>query len=121
MGELCDEIGKSHEDPFKVFVERVKNNLHIILCMSPVGEKLRVRCRKFPALINCCTIDWYNNWPGEAIKTVSLSLMKETEIEPETIEIICDLIKEFHSDAIEVAEEFTALMKRPYYITPKTL
>lgn len=90
--------------------------------MSPVGEKLRVRCRKFPALINCCTINWYDNWPGEAIKTVSMNLMKEeSDMEHETVEIICDLIKEFHTDSIEAADEFTSLMKRPYYITPKTL
>lgn len=30
MSELCAEIGRHQEDPFKVFVERVKNNLHII-------------------------------------------------------------------------------------------
>jgi len=49
MGELAAEIGRQADDPFKVFVERVKNNLHMVLCMSPVGELLRVRCRKFPA------------------------------------------------------------------------
>lgn len=41
---------KRAEDPdtlYKTLVERVGNNLHIILCMSPVGDALRVRCRKF--------------------------------------------------------------------------
>jgi dynein heavy chain len=28
-----------------LFVARVRENLHICLCMSPVGETLRVRCR----------------------------------------------------------------------------
>jgi dynein heavy chain len=27
------------------FVERVRENLHIALCMSPVGDDLRIRCR----------------------------------------------------------------------------
>ena len=30
---------------YQSFVERVRNNLHIVLCMSPVGDKLRIRCR----------------------------------------------------------------------------
>ena len=31
--------------------------------MSPIGEAFRVRCRMFPSLINCCTIDWYADGP----------------------------------------------------------
>jgi dynein heavy chain len=47
----------------QTFVSRVRNNLHIALCMSPVGDTLRVRCRKFPSLVNCCTLDWFSRWP----------------------------------------------------------
>ena len=35
------------------FVAKVRRQLHIVLCMSPVGQAFRVRCRKFPALTNC--------------------------------------------------------------------
>ena len=45
------------------FVSLVRDNLHIVLCMSPVGDAFRVRCRMFPSLVNCCTIDWYDEWP----------------------------------------------------------
>jgi len=37
----------------------VRTNLHVILCLSPVGETFRERCRMFPGLVNCTTIDWY--------------------------------------------------------------
>ena len=30
---------------YRRYIERIRNNLHIIMCMSPIGEKLRVRCR----------------------------------------------------------------------------
>lgn len=39
--------------------------------MSPVGDKLRIWCRKFPALVNCCTIDGFENWTGEAVTSVA--------------------------------------------------
>ena len=39
--------------------------------MSPVGNQLRVRCRKFPSLVNCCTIDWFTPWPKEALLEVA--------------------------------------------------
>lgn len=65
---------KRPEDPdtlYKTFVEGVQNNLHIILCMSPVGDALRVRCRKFPALVDCCTLDWFSAWPPAALVSVA--------------------------------------------------
>ena len=30
-----------------------------------------MRCRMFPSLINCCTIDWYSEWPREALLAVA--------------------------------------------------
>jgi len=39
--------------------------------MSPVGDQLRVRCRKFPSLVDCCTLDWFAAWPEEALISVS--------------------------------------------------
>lgn len=54
-----------------VFVERVREKLHMVLAFSPVGDALRVRCRAFPSLINCCTIDWYSSWPKDALMSVS--------------------------------------------------
>ena len=44
---------------YNFFVERVKAQLHIVLCMSPIGDAFRNRLRMFPSLINCCTIDWF--------------------------------------------------------------
>ena len=44
---------------------QVRANLHVVLCFSPVGEKLRVRARQFPALVNCTVLDWFHPWPQE--------------------------------------------------------
>lgn len=51
---------------YNYFIDRVKQNLHIILAMSPIGDAFRNRLRMFPSLINCCTIDWFqvsDPWP----------------------------------------------------------
>ena len=44
---------------YNFFIERVKQNLHVVLAMSPIGDAFRSRLRMFPSLINCCTIDWF--------------------------------------------------------------
>ena len=51
------------ENCWKFFIDRVKANLHMALCFSPVGDDFRNRAKKFPALINNTVIDWFHPWP----------------------------------------------------------
>ena len=44
---------------FAFFVNRCKENLHVVVAFSPIGDAFRNRLRQFPSLINCCTIDWF--------------------------------------------------------------
>jgi dynein heavy chain, axonemal len=53
------------------FVSRVRARLHVVLAMSPLGEAFRRRLRMFPALVNCCTIDWFREWPVDALESVA--------------------------------------------------
>ena len=48
-----------------------------MLCFSPVGTTLRVRSRKFPAVVNCTSIDWFHEWPEEALVSVSSRFLAE--------------------------------------------
>lgn len=62
---ICAEIrpvfGKENKeysgDPtnaelYQFFINKVRDQLHIVLCFSPVGTKFRERSRKFPALFS---------------------------------------------------------------------
>lgn len=50
----------------------------VILCFSPVGSTLRVRARRFPAVVNCTAIDWFHEWPEDALLSVSSRFLEET-------------------------------------------
>ena len=69
------EAGKGFIDTadnlWRYFLQRSRANLHIVLCMSPVGVLLPSRCRKFPGLINCTTVDWFLPWPESGLKNVA--------------------------------------------------
>jgi dynein heavy chain len=41
------------------FISECRNRLHTVLCFSPIGSAFRDRLRQNPALVNCCTIDWF--------------------------------------------------------------
>ena len=70
----------SRENCWSFFIDRVRRQLKVVLCFSPVGSTLRVRGRKFPALINCTCIDWFHEWPEEALKSVSFRFLSEVEL-----------------------------------------
>lgn len=53
------------------FTRRVRARLHCVLAMSPIGDAFRRRLRMFPALVNCCTIDWFRPWPQDALESVA--------------------------------------------------
>lgn len=53
------------------FVERSRQNMHVVLAFSPIGEAFRRRLRMFPSIVNCSTIDWFLPWPNEALKSVA--------------------------------------------------
>ena len=53
------------------FVLQCRNNLHVVLAMSPVGETLRTRCRNFPGLVNNTVIDSFEPWPEQALHSVA--------------------------------------------------
>ncbi|KAF5402027.1 Dynein axonemal heavy chain 7 [Paragonimus heterotremus] len=50
---------------FNYFIQRVREQLHIVLALSPIGDSFRNRLRKFPSLVNCCTIDWFQSNKGD--------------------------------------------------------
>jgi hypothetical protein len=53
------------------FTRRVRSQLHLLIAMSPLGDAFRRRLRMFPALVNCCTIDWFREWPLDALQSVA--------------------------------------------------
>jgi dynein heavy chain len=51
------------EEVFGDFKQKGKDSVHVVLTMSPIGEDFRRRLRMFPALVNCCAIDYFLPWP----------------------------------------------------------
>lgn len=58
------------------FINRVKDQLHMVLAFSPVGTKFRERSQKFPSLFSQCAIDWFLPWPEEALVAVSNKFLR---------------------------------------------
>lgn len=48
---------------WQFFLDNVRDNLHVVLCFSPMNPKYPIRAQKFPGLFNCPTIDFFLPWP----------------------------------------------------------
>lgn len=63
------------------YLLRVKANIHCVIAMSPLGDLFRTRLLKFPSLVNCSTIDWFLEWPEEALISVATGSVTDGEID----------------------------------------
>uniref|UniRef100_A0A670IKL0 Dynein axonemal heavy chain 1 n=1 Tax=Podarcis muralis TaxID=64176 RepID=A0A670IKL0_PODMU len=105
------------------YTGRVRSNIHTVLCMSPIGEVFRARLRQFPSLVNCCTIDWFNEWPAEALESVAASFFNEipdTDATPEIIQGMIEMCVEIHQSVALKCKVYLAELARHNYVTPKS-
>lgn len=103
---------------FSFFVERCKKKLHIVLCFSPIGESFRGRVRNFPSLVNCTTIDWFSEWPKDALESVAKRFLADIEMEPSVRNNCVQLVQIFHESTAQGAVRFKDELRRHYYVTP---
>ncbi|XP_071332600.1 dynein axonemal heavy chain 12 [Trachinotus anak] len=103
---------------FAFFVARCRENLHIIVAFSPIGDAFRNRLRQFPSLINCCTIDWFQPWPEEALERVANSFLESLEMSENERQEVIPICKTFHTSAKQLSQRFLSELGRHNYVTP---
>ncbi|PNH03664.1 Dynein heavy chain 7, axonemal [Tetrabaena socialis] len=100
------------------FVDKTRENLHIVLAMSPIGDAFRERLRQFPSLVNCCTIDWFTAWPNDALEAVAMKFLRDVDLTPEQRSQVMLQCKTFHEDVRHLSNAFKAEQGRVNYVTP---
>uniref|UniRef100_A0A8D0L2M4 Dynein axonemal heavy chain 11 n=1 Tax=Sphenodon punctatus TaxID=8508 RepID=A0A8D0L2M4_SPHPU len=106
----------SRESCWQFFIDRIRRQLKVVLCFSPVGFTLRARARKFPALVNCTAIDWFHAWPLGALQSFSSSFIEKTQVKPS----ISHFIAFAHTSVNEVSLKYQQNEKHYNYTTPKS-
>ncbi|KAF0047081.1 hypothetical protein F2P81_000714 [Scophthalmus maximus] len=111
----------SRDNCWSFFIERIRRQLKVVLCFSPVGFTLRTRARKFPALVNCTAIDWFHPWPQLALQSVSCTFIEKIPgLEPNVRASIGEFISYAHTSVNEVSVKYQQNEKHFNYTTPKS-
>ena len=97
---LSNKIPVNREDGLRYLIDRCRKNLHIVLAMSQIGDQLRHRCRNFPGLVNNTVIDWFTEWPKDALLEVSTSLLLNAGVPEELTSRINEHVMYTHCTAI---------------------
>ncbi|XP_070711337.1 dynein axonemal heavy chain 2 [Pempheris klunzingeri] len=115
-----DNVVETPDSLFSYLIERVRNNLHIILCMSPVGEPFRNRILQYPALVNCTSIDWFCEWPKDALLEVAERYLDGLELGSlEGIQTkVASIFVTTHQSVAQVSQRMKLELRRHNYVTP---
>lgn len=123
------------------FLSRVRANLRIVLCASPVGDRLRVWARRFPALMSSMAFDTFGGWPCSALCAVSQRLLLENRNSPSTnttampdgdisagplvleksqVESVSEAAAAIHQAVAAACVKYWTVHRRRAYVTPKS-
>ena len=123
---LCkDECKRLYGAPnatniMKVFTSRVVKRIHIVLAMSPIGDIFSQRLRNFPSLVACSTIDWFAEWPEDALQSVAKEKIKDftnSKIEKYENQIV-NAFKFIHKSVEIDSKDFSEKLRKHFYLTP---
>jgi len=110
-----------HEAMLAFLINRIKINLHIVLCFSPVGDLFRIRSRRFPALIYSTCIDYFHPWPRDALVSVARKFLEDVELPNNDIRIgLANHMAEEHLSVVERSKKYLEINGRYNYVTPKS-
>lgn len=109
----------SPDQLFEFFLDKARKNLHLGICFSPVGDAFRIRARMFPGIINCTTLDYFFDWPRDALVNVANRFLGEIEFPTEEIQAaIAENMATTHLSIAAANKDFKDMERRFNYTTP---
>jgi len=115
-------LAESQDNLKQYFIDCVRDNLHIMLCMSPLNPKFPERARKFPGLISGPTIDWFLPWPSDALVSVAQGFISDYPMDcSKTVKAgLMVHMGSVHKMVTDVCDEYLAQYRRSVSQTPKS-
>ncbi|NXH56730.1 DYH9 protein, partial [Rhabdornis inornatus] len=111
----------SRENCWKFFINRVQRLLKVVLCLSPVGPRLRLCSRRFPALAGCSTMDCFQPWPRQALESVSRRFLQDMDTLQDSVkDSISKFMAHVHISVNEMSRLYLSNEHRYNYTTPKS-
>jgi len=117
----CPHLEENLLNMYAYFLGRLRDNLHISLCFSPVNAKFPIRAQKFPAVF-CVNINWFLPWPEAALVAVSTNFLSSYTIDAnaEDRKRLYGLLGAFQAQVGDTCALYYSRMRKHVYVTPKS-
>ncbi|MES1909576.1 MAG: hypothetical protein MHM6MM_002292 [Cercozoa sp. M6MM] len=109
---------EDREGIFNLFISRVRRNLKLALCFSPVGPAFRLKCGRFPSILNSTVMDTFESWPLDALQSVARRFLDLDDQEQR--DKLADHLADVHLSVSKVAVKFKEACGRETFTTPRS-
>merc|ERR1719399_1223172 len=72
------------------------------------------------ALVNCCTIDWFMDWPPDALTAVALQFLSKIEMDEKVMKNVVKIMVDCQLVVTELTDKYRTEAKRHFYVTPSS-
>ncbi|XP_018316536.1 dynein heavy chain 8, axonemal [Mycetomoellerius zeteki] len=112
----------TQDNLYDYFISKARDNLHVVLCFSPISGKFRSRSLKFPALISGCTINWFWRWPRDALYAVGEHFLATYKVvcSPEVKQQLTQVVGDIQDNVNDTCAEYFDRFRRQVYVTPRS-
>lgn len=122
--------GVDDAELFARFKKQVQRNLHIVFTMNPANPDFYNRSNSSPALFNRCIIDWFGDWPHEALLQVAVEFTQKMELPEVAMQnpnmddemrhnCLANNIVMMHEKVASVNEQLQKAALKYNYVTPR--
>ncbi|KAF4662797.1 hypothetical protein FOZ61_002166 [Perkinsus olseni] len=123
FGSLANQV-TSHLEQYNLMSTSPLNLVLFLYCIEHLSRVARVlkqpggHSLMFPSLVNCTTIDWFSEWPSDALLSVAEQFLESVPMAEATRASCVEMCQLFHVESTKLATRFKLELRRHYYATP---
>lgn len=107
-----------------IFLRRLQSHLRVIFIASPMSPKFQSRIHRFPAILDCSTIDSFHQWSQRALENIARCQLNSSDVlensmSPSLREAVLRFMPGIHLMAVSAFEDYNKYGRHSVSVTPR--
>ncbi|GIY61832.1 dynein heavy chain 2, axonemal, partial [Caerostris darwini] len=104
---IYSELSPESDGGHKILIKNIQCNLHIIFCFNYISPLYKKCFLKYPALYKRCSLDWFDEWPYEALQFTAHKFLKDIDLKPtneQRLDVCCNILAYMQINALKYSK-----------------